>query len=128
MEVIFYNSRILTTQKPKNFLPMIENSVLLLSFFPCMNLLSLVLNSQSLFLLIQILFFFSLLAKEITPRHYKSRMLLRKFSNLQIIHAAGTNLIVADMLNIKATSSHTLFSIFFQSVPSFLKQVYKKLE
>ena len=34
----------------------------------------------------------------LTPRQYKAQMLVTKFSNLQIIHTAGTNLTVADML------------------------------
>ena len=65
IEVISFNSRISTIQA-KNFLLMIKNSVLLLSFFPNMNLKSLALNSQSLLLQIKILIFFHLLAKEIS--------------------------------------------------------------
>ena len=35
----------------------------------------------------------------LTPRQYKAQMLLTKFSNLRIVHTAGTNLPVADMLS-----------------------------
>ena len=34
----------------------------------------------------------------LTPRQNKAQMCLKKFSNLQNIHTAGTNLTVADML------------------------------
>ena len=35
----------------------------------------------------------------LTPRQNKARMLLTKFSNLQHIHTAGTNITIADMLS-----------------------------
>ena len=35
----------------------------------------------------------------LTPRQYKAQMLLTKFSDLRIVHTAGTNLPVADMLS-----------------------------
>ena len=35
----------------------------------------------------------------LTPRQYRAQMLLTKFSNLRIVHTAGTNLPVADMLS-----------------------------
>ena len=34
----------------------------------------------------------------LTPRQYKAQKLSTKFSNLQIIHTAGRNITVADML------------------------------
>ena len=65
-----------------------------------MNLLSMALSLQSLFLQIIIQSFFLFTRKRnLTPRHNKVQMLLTKLSILQIVHSAGTNLIVADMLS-----------------------------
>ena len=99
MQVISYNSRVLTTQEQKlssydrklcaiifalsQYEFMIIGSKFPITFFTDHN---------------PILFLFTRLGN-LTPRQYKAQMLLTKFSNLQIIHTAGRNLTVADMLS-----------------------------
>ena len=99
MQIISYNSRILTTQKQK--LSTYDRELCAITFA----------LSQYEFIIIgskfpitiftdhnPILFLFTRKGN-LTPRQYKAQMLLTKFSNLQIIHTAGTNLTVADMLS-----------------------------
>ena len=99
MQIISYNSRILTTQEQK--LSTYDRELCAITFA----------LSQYEFIIIgskfpitvftdhnPILFLFTRKGN-LTPRQYKAQMLLTKFSNLQIIHTAGTNLTVADMLS-----------------------------
>ena len=99
MQIISYNSRILTTQEQK--LSTYDRELCAITFA----------LSQYEFIIIgskfpitvftdhnPILFLFTRKGNP-TPRQYKAQMLLTKFSNLQIIHTAGTNLTVADMLS-----------------------------
>ena len=99
MQIISYNSRILTTQEQK--LSTYDRELCAITFA----------LSQYEFIIIgskfpitvftdhnPILFLFTRKGN-LTPRQYKAQMLLTKFSNLQIIHTAGTNRTVADMLS-----------------------------
>ena len=99
MQIISYNSRILTTQEQK--LSTYDTELCAITFA----------LSQYEFIIIgskfpitvftdhnSIRFLFTRKGN-LTPRQYKAQMLLTKFSNLQIIHTAGTNLTVADMLS-----------------------------
>ena len=99
MQIISYNSRILTTQEQK--LSTYDRELCAITFA----------LSQYEFIIIgskfpitvftdhnPILFLFTRKGN-LTPRQYKAQMLLTKFSNLQIIHTAGTNLTVADMVS-----------------------------
>ena len=99
MQIISYNSRILTTQEQK--LSTYDREFCSITFA----------LSQYEFIIIgskfpitiftdhnPILFLFTRKGN-LTPRQYKAQMLITKFSNLQIIHTAGTNLTVANMLS-----------------------------
>ena len=98
MQVISYNSRILSTQDQK--LSTYDRELCAITFA----------LSQSDFMVIGSKFaipnftdhnpiLFSFARKgNLTPRQYKAQMLLTKFSNLQIIQTARTNFTVADML------------------------------
>ena len=99
MQIISYNSRISTTQEQK--LSTYDRELCAITFA----------LSQYEFIIIgskfpitvftdhnPILFLFTRKGN-LTPRQYKAQMLLTKFSNLQLIHTAGTNLTVADMLS-----------------------------
>ena len=56
-----------------------------------------VLLTQSLFSLITTRFLFTQ-KRNLTPRQHKAQMFLTNFSNFCILHTAGANLVVADML------------------------------
>ena len=99
MQIISYNSRILTTQEQK--LSTYDRELCAITFalsqyeffiigskFPITIFTD---HNPNLFLFTR--------KGNLTPRQYKAQMLLTKFSNLQIIHTAGTNLTVADMLS-----------------------------
>ena len=99
MQIISYNSRILTTQEQK--LSTYDRELCAITFA----------LSQYEFITIgsnfpitvftdhnPILFLFTRKCN-LTPGQYEAQMLLTKFSNLQIIHTAVTNLTVADMLS-----------------------------
>ena len=100
MQIISYNSRILTTQEQK--LSTYDRELCAITFalsqyefnitgskFPITIFTD---HNPILFLVTR--------KGSLTPRQYKAQiMLLTKFSNLQIFHTAGTNLTVADMLS-----------------------------
>ena len=99
MQVISYNSRILTTQEQK--LSTYDRDFCAITF--ALSQYEFILIGSKFPITIStdhnpILFFFTRKGN-LTPRQYKSQMLLTKFSKLQIIHTAGTNLTVADMLS-----------------------------
>ena len=94
MQVISYNSRILTTQEQK--LSTYDRELCAITF--ALSLYEFIVIGSKFPINIftdhnPILFFFTRKGN-LTPRQYKSQMLLTKFSNLQIIHTAGTNLIL----------------------------------
>ena len=99
MEVISYNSRILTTQEQKLYT---YDRELCAITFALSQYEFIVIGSKFPITIFTdhnpILFLFTRKGN-LTPRQYKAQMILTKFSNLQIIHTAGTNLTVADILS-----------------------------
>ena len=99
MQIISYNSRILTTQEQK--LSTYDRELCAITF-ALSQYEFIIIGSQFPITIFTdhnpILFLFTRKGN-LTPRQYKAQMLLTKFSNLQIIHTAGTNLTVADMLS-----------------------------
>ena len=99
MQGISYNSRILTTQEQK--LSTYDRELCAITF--ALSQYDLIVIGSEFPITIftdhkPILFLFNRKGN-LTPRQYKAHMLLTKFSKLQIIHRAGTNLTVADMLS-----------------------------
>ena len=100
MQIISYNSRILTTQEQK--LSTYDRELCAITFaLPQYEFI--IVGSKfpiTIFTHHNPIFFLFTRKGNLTPRQCKGQMLLTKFSNLQIIHTAGTNLTVADMLSI----------------------------
>ena len=98
MQVISYNSRVLPTQEQKLST---YDRVLCAITFALSQYEFLVIGSKfpiTIFTDHNPILYFLTRKGNLTLRQYKAQMLLAKFSNLQIIHTAGTNLTVADML------------------------------
>ena len=97
MQVISYNSRIQTTQEQK--LSTYDRALCAITFaLPHFEFI--VIGSKFPTTIFRdhnpILFLFTS-EGNLTPRQFKAKVLLTKFSNLQTIHTAGTDLTVADM-------------------------------
>ena len=99
MQVIFYNSRTLTTQE-QNF-STYDRQLCALTF-ALSQYEFLIIGSKTPIIVFAdhnpILFPFTRKGN-LTPRQYKAQMLLTKLSNRQIVHTAGTNLTDADKLS-----------------------------
>ena len=83
MQVISYNSRILTTLEQKH--STYDRELCAITFA----------LSQHEFIVIGSKFPINIFTDHnpiLTPRQFRAQMLLTKFSNLQIIHTAGTNI------------------------------------
>ena len=99
MQIISYNSRILTTQEQKLFT--YDREICAITFALSQYEFFIIGSKFPITIFTDhnpILFLFTR-KSNLTPRQYKAQMLLPKFSNQQIIHTAGTNLTVADMLS-----------------------------
>ena len=99
MQIISYNSRILTTQEQK--LSTYDRELCAITFALAQYEFIIIGSKFPITIFTDhnpILFLFTRKGN-LTPRQYKAQMLLTKFSNLQIIHTAGTNLTVTDMLS-----------------------------
>ena len=101
MQIISYNSRIITTQEQK--LSTYDRELCAITF--ALSQYEFIIIGSNFPITIStdhnpILFLFTRKGN-LTPRQYQAQILLTKFSNLQIIHTAGTNLTVADMLSRK---------------------------
>ena len=99
LQVISHNSRILNTEEQS--LSTYDREFCAVTFALTVYEFIIIGTKCSLTLftgLIPLLFLFTRKGN-LTPGHYKARMLLTKLSNLRIIHSAGTNLALADMLS-----------------------------
>ena len=106
MQVISYNSRILTTQEQK--LSTYDRELCAITF--ALSQYEFILIGSKFPIIIStdhnpILFLFTRKCN-LTPRQYKAQMLLTKISNLQIIRTAGTNLTVAYMLSRRSSANN----------------------
>ena len=97
MQTISYNSRILTTKEQE--FSTYDRELCAISFALSQYELLIIGSKFPITIFTDhnpILFLFTRKGN-LTPRQDKAQMLLTKFSNLQIIHTAGTNLTVSDM-------------------------------
>ena len=100
MQVLSFNSRILTTQEQKVLT--YDQELCAITFVLSQYVFKIIGSNFPITVLtdhIPILFLFTRKGN-LTPRQYKAQMLLTKLSNLQFYHTAGTNLTVADMLSL----------------------------
>ena len=100
MQVLSFNSRILTTQEQKVLT--YDQELCAITFVLSQFVFKIIGSNFPITVLtdhIPILFLFTRKGN-LTPRQYKAQMLLTKLSNLQFYHTAGTNLTVADMLSL----------------------------
>ena len=99
MQVLSYNSRILSTQEQKLSTYDRELCAVL---FALKSYEFIIIGSRFPITLFTdhnpILYLFTRKGN-LTPRQYKAQILITKFSNLRILHTAGKNLSVADMLS-----------------------------
>ena len=118
MQVISYNSRILTTQEKK--LSTYDRTLCAITF--ALSQYDIIVFGSKFPITIftyhsPILFLFTRKGN-LTPRQKKAQMLLTTFSNLQIIDTAGTNLTVADMLSRDfATISDKTYQLQHKTLP-----------
>ena len=99
MQVISYNSRILTTQEQK--LSTYDRELCAITF-ALSHYEFIVIDSKfqiSIFTDQNPILFLFTRKGNLTPKQNKAQMLLTKVSNLQFINTTGTNLTVADMLS-----------------------------
>ena len=99
MLVVSYNSRILTTQEQKH--STYDRKLCAITFALSQYEFTIIGSKFPITIFTDhnpILILFTRKGN-LTPRQYKAQMLLTKFFTLQIIHTAGTNLTVADMLS-----------------------------
>ena len=119
MQVLSYNSRILTTQEQK--LSTYDKKLCAITF-ALSQYEFMVFGSKfpiTIFTDHNPMLFLFTRKRNITPRQYKAQKLLTKFCNLQTFHTVGTNLTVADMLS-RDFSTTTKCQLQYKSLPPLI--------